>query len=390
MAGQPHPSISAAVSAARSGDLATLHALVDWRLGSPVGAGLAEVGAGLPDVHRADRRLRTLARTLADLDDTATLCARSRAFAARPLAAVLRANTGIAEAPPEAAARALAAMQIPEIHEDGPAAAQLARLAELREQARGIGHVHLVATPAEQIAVGISAEGLLVLAPRPPEAPASVDHLFGAMETSAFDPDSGLPWDPYHPDPHPLVLPTRGRDEAELYLGILPCRRCLASDTVWRARPFAWQQGRSTRRYEGVCTVCGRFRIHVFCGPEATLAPDREPGEPAYFGGAAPSALLDAEQWLRWAETAAERAVTDPDPVAASTLLLDAAAAVGEVLKFFQADDPDWLPFWALWTAGDAFQGGRSKRFNPGRLAELRQHLFDSGISLRARGTDRR
>jgi hypothetical protein len=390
MAQQPHPSISAAVAAAREGDLATLHALVDWRLGSPVGAGLAEAGAGLPEAHRADRRLRTLARTLADLDDTATLCARSRAFAARPLAAALRAHTAVTPAPPEAAARVLAAMQIPEVHDDGPAPSQLARLAELREQARGIGGVHLVATPTGQVALGVSAEGLLVLAPRTPDAPASVEDLFGAVGESAFDPDSGLPRDPYHPDPHPLVLPTRGRDEAELYLGILPCRRCLAADTAWRARPFSWTDGRSTRRYEGVCNVCQRIRIHVFCGPEATLAPDREPGEPAYFGGAAPSALLDAEQWLRWAETAAERAVTDPDPVAASTALLDASAAVGEVLKFFQADDPDWLPFWALWTAGDAFQGGRSKRFNPGRLAEVRQHYFDSGISLRARGTDRR
>lgn len=390
MAHQPHPSIAAAVAAARAGDLATLHALVDWRLGSPVGAGLAEVGAGLPEAHRADRRLRTLARSLADLDDTATLCPRSRAFAARPLAAVLRENTAVSPAPPETAARTLAAMQIPDVLDDGPAASQLARLAELREQARGVGDVHLVATPAEEIAIGISAEGLLVLAPRGPDAPASVDHLFGPLDVSAFDPDSGLPQDPYHPDPHPLVLPARGRDEAELYLGILPCRRCLSTETAWRARPFAWADGRSTRRYEGVCEVCRRIRIHVFCGPEATLAPDREPGEPAYFGGLAPSALLDAEQWLRWAESAAERAVTDPDPLAASTALLDAAAAVGEVMKFFQADDPDWLPFWALWTTGDAFQGGRSKRFNPGRLAELQQHYFDRGISLRAKGTDRR
>jgi hypothetical protein len=83
--------------------------------------------------------------------------------------------------------------------------------------------------------------------------------------------------------------------EAEVYLSLLPCERCGETGTDWEYGAQVSVDGRVTDQYVGECPSCGADRAAAF-----TRAGDQPPGSGAVsrFGGAQPSQLLDAGQWL--------------------------------------------------------------------------------------------
>jgi hypothetical protein len=83
--------------------------------------------------------------------------------------------------------------------------------------------------------------------------------------------------------------------EAEVYLSLLPCDRCGETGTDWEYGARTSVDGRIIDQYVGECPSCGADRAATFA-----RAGDPPPGAGTVsrFGGAQPSELLDAGQWL--------------------------------------------------------------------------------------------
>lgn len=150
----------------------------------------------------------------------------------------------------------------------------------------------------------------------------------------------------------------RTRDEAYLYLELHPCEQCGETGAQWEHGLAEDDEGDPAGAYWATCPGCGTEREYVFGLPEREHLTDRWPN----FGGAEPSEVIDAGQWLGIADANAG-AVPD-DREAAERVLSVARAAVDEVLKFIPAGTTE-VPDDAFWTD----DGRRLRDAEPGRFA---------------------
>jgi hypothetical protein len=129
------------------------------------------------------------------------------------------------------------------------------------------------------------------------------------------------------------VFTARSIQEAALYVDLHPCECGAAGELTFSVID---RDGQPVAVYEGVCASCGRTRRFEFLVPAEPV-----PG-PAY-GGAEPSAIVDAGEFLWYSDRAAEQAFRLSDATAGSEVArgrsaLDVAlAALDEVAKFIPA-----------------------------------------------------
>ena len=155
-----------------------------------------------------------------------------------------------------------------------------------------------------------------------------------------------------------MALPVaRTRDEAHLYLDLHPCETCGSAEVTWRSG-LVEAGGSLAARYAGTCEGCGTPRSHLFGLPERETFSDRFPA----FGGAEPSQLLDAGEWLWVADLTAGNVPAD-DADGARQALAIAMAAVEEVVKFIPPGR-DEVPEGAFWSE----RGRRLRAAEPGRF----------------------
>ncbi|MGW4499080.1 hypothetical protein ACWENR_10760 [Micromonospora sp. NPDC004336] len=152
---------------------------------------------------------------------------------------------------------------------------------------------------------------------------------------------------------------TRSAWECQAFLTLTPCPGC--GGPGLRPTEIATLTGDAGRRweYQAACGRCGRAETFTFA-----VAVERAPAYPG-FGGATPSQLLDAGQFLVLAEAVADAVPADPydidppDPDAVGTVEAElararddigvAVAAVSECLKFVPAGAAA-VPRSALWS----------------------------------------
>jgi hypothetical protein len=152
--------LSAAVDAARAGDLDALRGLVDWPL-----SGAGQVGRSLPGVLERDRA-SVAASGLAELDAAASDPAAVEDIL-RPLAWRLTSAREIRPADAGSASAALAALRVP-APPPGLTGAQRGRLIELGERVAALRDVYLIVDDrgAEPVVVAADPDRL-VLVPDP-------------------------------------------------------------------------------------------------------------------------------------------------------------------------------------------------------------------------------
>jgi hypothetical protein len=149
----------------------------------------------------------------------------------------------------------------------------------------------------------------------------------------------------------------RTRDEAHLYLDLHPCDVCASVDTTWDDGLVS-ADGDLASRYTGTCPGCGTEREFMFGLPERETTGARFPA----FGGAEPSELLDAGEWLWVADLAAGNVPADDSREARQALTI-AMAAVEEVVKFIPPGQ-DEVPEKAFWSD----RGWTVRQAEPGRF----------------------
>ncbi|GAA3660735.1 hypothetical protein GCM10022224_025160 [Nonomuraea antimicrobica] len=162
----------------------------------------------------------------------------------------------------------------------------------------------------------------------------------------------------------------RTRDEAHLYLDLHPCA-CGSPETTWGSALVGTEEGLASR-YSGVCAECGAQREYLFALPDKPVLPAGHPT----FGGAEPSQLLDAGEWLWVADLSAGNVPVDDDAEARRALSV-ATAAVEEVVKFVPpgADEVPEDGFWSL--RGREMRAAEPGRFQLDRLLIVRDTYRD-------------
>lgn len=176
-----------------------------------------------------------------------------------------------------------------------------------------------------------------------------------------------------------MSLPyARTYDEAYLFMTLRPCV-CGEIELADRSSAAVSLGGEDGERFTGHCVGCGRHRRFTF--RMAPAEPTEIDFEVRFGRGDEPSRLLDAGEWLGLAELygqvaterLAEGAPVGDDVASVHHLLVSAAEAVDEVLKFVPAD-ADEVPEGALWS-----QGGRQayeavpERFTRAALVDARR-----------------
>ncbi|MFC4010204.1 hypothetical protein ACFOY2_23455 [Nonomuraea purpurea] len=162
----------------------------------------------------------------------------------------------------------------------------------------------------------------------------------------------------------------RTRDEAHLYLDLHPCA-CGSAETTWRSGLVS-VEGELVNRYFGACDDCGKDREFVFGLPERPVAPAGYPT----FGGAEPSELLDAGEWLQVADLTAGNVPVD-DQAEAKRALNVATAAVEEAVKFVPPG-ADTVPDDGFWSeVGQRMRADEPGRFDLARLLIVRDTYQD-------------
>ena len=177
--------------------------------------------------------------------------------------------------------------------------------------------------------------------------------------------------------PAPAGLPARSVYEANLHMDLTPCP-CGGGAGV-QITGVAVEGG---SRYTRVCRACGTTEEFVYRLPSVPY----EPAGPVGFGygGAQPSQLIDAAQWL-WAADHFARAARDFPPEEreeARGMLRSAVAALDEVVKFVPPDDSR-IPDAAVWTPmGRAVRESMGARLEPDRLAAAREAYLSALADL--------
>ncbi len=173
----------------------------------------------------------------------------------------------------------------------------------------------------------------------------------------------------------------RTPEEALHFLEIQPCPRC--GVLGFQAMGAIYSDGVNLlRRYSGPCARCGTAREYLFRQP-AQPEPPAPPGY-ARFGGAQPSQLLDAGQWLEMADDYARELPADPAQVPPAELsrvrqrLAYALAALDEAAKFIPPG-ADTVPEPALWTPRSRDLWHREQfRFRRAVIDAYRQTFHDT------------
>jgi hypothetical protein len=168
----------------------------------------------------------------------------------------------------------------------------------------------------------------------------------------------------------------RTNAEAHLYMELNPCENC--GETEFQpSSAVIVAEGDLASRYAGPCPRCGFQREFVFRIPEEVIFSD--PDEPV-FGDDQPSVLIDAGQWLWFADLIARNVPAEPaDGMTADDrhrVLIDlrtAAAAVVEAMRFIPPG-ADAVAADAIWSArGRAVYDDEPGRFRRIRLDAVRQ-----------------
>jgi hypothetical protein len=187
-----HPAVTAAVDAARAGDLLGLHSLVDWRLSN---AGrMVAAAAGIPSAM-VGRIPDLLDSGLRELDESMRPTRDNRHFLVRPLAAVLAKASSVRPASPDERAALFGALRLPERLPEGPTAEQLERLVELRYRAAVVDEVYVAESVLGDLPVGVTPGGLLVVPTLEGDEAAALEYLYTVAAPSGFDLETGLPRD---------------------------------------------------------------------------------------------------------------------------------------------------------------------------------------------------
>jgi hypothetical protein len=174
----------------------------------------------------------------------------------------------------------------------------------------------------------------------------------------------------------PKYAIARTGDETLLYLELHPCEDCGSIDIPWE-HGLADDDGELVISYTGTCANCGAEREYLFALPERESV-----GPFPHFGGAEPSELIDAGQWLGVADQAAGSVPADTvlDEEAAVVLRV-ARAAVEEVIKFVPPG-ADVVPDAAFWTSeGRQLRDAEPGRFRLERLLVVRDSYSDTGAN---------
>lgn len=187
-------------------------------------------------------------------------------------------------------------------------------------------------------------------------------------EIMGYEPDTGR----YLADAGNPPL-ARSDREAQLYMDLRPCW-CGETGFDRSGSAVTLPDGTAAIRYAAACGNCGRPREFVFRSPPQPPPADGE----LRYGGAEPSQLLDAGEWLLVADQLAGAVPTDPhrrsgaERSQARDRLAAAAAAVDEALKFVPADQAA-VPPTGLWSErGDSLYEDDPDRFQVARLIATR------------------
>ena len=173
-----------------------------------------------------------------------------------------------------------------------------------------------------------------------------------------------------------MVLPlARTNAEAHLYMDLHPCA-CGEIRFPRTSSVITTPDGDLASRYTGTCPKDGAEREFVFRLPERVTPPP--PDGAVEYGGSQPSELIDPGEWLAVADAYARSVPADTATLAADglvtarSMLVHAAAAVDEVLKFIPAD-ADQVPADAFVTdRGRAAYTKEPGRFRRPRLEAVR------------------
>jgi hypothetical protein len=161
------------------------------------------------------------------------------------------------------------------------------------------------------------------------------------------------------------VLVARSSPECHLYIELHPCA-CGEAQYSSKHRLVS-RDDQLVAVYEGTCPRC-----HVGRGFEFALDPEIPPG--MKFGGAKPSQIIDAAQFLAVADAAARSvpgdaaALSSDDRSRARVLMSRAVDALEEVLKFIPSG-AEQVSASVLFTAdGQAIYAREPGRFRKNRL----------------------
>jgi hypothetical protein len=156
----------------------------------------------------------------------------------------------------------------------------------------------------------------------------------------------------------------RTNEEAHLFMDLHPCE-CGEIRFPRSSSVIETGDGDLASHYTGTCPQDGRQREFTFRLPRQILPP---PGDGSVrYGGTEVSELLDPGEWLSVADAFATAALTADGLARAKAMLVRAAAAIDEVLKFIPAGD-DRVPERAFVTD----RGRAAYAKEPGRFRSLR------------------
>jgi hypothetical protein len=169
------------------------------------------------------------------------------------------------------------------------------------------------------------------------------------------------------------VLGARSHNEAMVYVVLRDCGAC-GEQIRDITDELSVHDGRVRTEYTALCQRCGSPDTYVFDLPER----DPQSGEPGViYGGADASKILDAGEWLGFADRlaaggpVAPAGLTPQEREAAASSMAAAAAAVREALKFIPPG-ADTVPLTAIWTDRGREEFGRE----PGRMRRARMEVL--------------
>jgi hypothetical protein len=147
------------------------------------------------------------------------------------------------------------------------------------------------------------------------------------------------------------VLAARSHNEAVVYVLMRECRACGAGNRDLTDE-FGTAEGATLTEYTAFCRDCTHIDTYTFRLPESD--PQNAVADVA-FGGDEPSSIIDAGEWLAFADRTANGGPVEPTGLTpeqradAALALHAAAAAVREVVKFIRPGE-ERVSMSALWT----------------------------------------
>jgi hypothetical protein len=147
------------------------------------------------------------------------------------------------------------------------------------------------------------------------------------------------------------VLAARSHNEAVVYVLMRDCRAC-GSRNRDVTDEFEARDGAVVTEYTAFCRDCTSIDRYAFRLPETD---PRTSVTGVAFGGDEPSMIVDAGEWLIFADRTATSGPVEPagltpeERADAALALQSAAAAAGEVVKFIRPGE-ERVSVSALWT----------------------------------------